>query len=146
MYIRLMQLEDYEAVLPLWQTSPGMGLNDIDDSRSGIAKFLTRNPHTCFVAVEGSAVVAAVIAGHDGRRGFIYHLAVAHPHRRRGIGSALLAALWQAFADEGIAKAALVVFARNADGNAFWEHHGFTERKDLIYRNKALRKMIRTDT
>ena len=49
-------------------------------------------------------------------------------------------------AEAGINKTALVVFERNADGNAFWEKLGFTERTDLVYRNKALTKMIRTDT
>ena len=48
--------------------------------------------------------------------------------------------------DEGIAKVALVVFARNADGNAFWQRLGFTSRDDLTYRNKALAELTRIDT
>lgn len=47
---------------------------------------------------------------------------------------------------EGIHKAALVVFEKNQLGNAFWENMGFSERTDLIYRNKGVHDMIRMDT
>ena len=74
--IRTMTMEDYEAVYDLWIHTPGMGLNTLDDSRDGIGKYLRRNPSTCFVAEEDGTVTGALIAGHDGRRGYIYHLAV----------------------------------------------------------------------
>lgn len=53
MEIRPMRIDDYEALYQLWLSCPGMGLNDLDDSREGIAAFLERNPATCFVAAEG---------------------------------------------------------------------------------------------
>lgn len=146
MNIRLMQIDDYPAVYALWLATPGMGLNDVDDSSEGIAKFLARNPHTCFVAQEQDKVVGVIMCGHDGRRAFIYHLAVAQDCRRRGIGRALPDAALRALEKEGIAKAALVVFARNAQGNAFWEKCGFDNRPDLVYRNRAIREMVRFDT
>ena len=124
----------------------GMGLNTIDDSREGIARYLKRNPNTCFVSEHDRTITGAILAGHDGRRGYIYHTAVNPAYRRQGIGTALVNAALHALANEGIIKVALVVFSRNDAGNAFWERLGFTARGDLTYRNKALRAITRIDT
>lgn len=146
MEIRKMTAADYDGVYRLWLDTPGMGLNNLDDSREGIERYLRRNPGTCFVAQKEGRIVGAIMSGHDGRRGYIYHTAVAVPERRQGIGSALLAAAFGALEHEGINKVALVVFGRNRDGNRFWEANGFTSREDLVYRNKNIREFIRNDT
>lgn len=146
MKIRIMTIADYDAVYALWLSCRGMGLNNLDDSREGIERFLKRNPDTCFVAEDGRNIVGVIIAGNDGRRGYIYHTAVNPEFRRKGIARALVNAALEALHDLGINKTALVVFERNADGNAFWESIGFTERNDLVYRNKALTEIIRIDT
>ena len=144
--IRAMTVNDYEKVYDLWMSCRGMGLNDLDDSAEGIARFLQRNPGTCFVAAEGDAIAGAVTAGHDGRRGYIYHTAVRPEYRRQGIGQKLVDAALQALKGCGIHKVALVVFEKNETGNAFWEEMGFTVRDDLIYRNLALEEIVRIDT
>ena len=144
--IRAMTVNDYEKVYDLWMSCRGMGLNDLDDSAEGIARFLQRNPGTCFVAAEGDAIAGAVMAGHDGRRGYIYHTAVRPEYRRQGIGQKLVDAVLQALKGCGIHKVALVVFEKNETGNAFWEEMGFTVRDDLIYRNLALEEIVRIDT
>ncbi len=146
MTFRVMTLADYDRVYELWINTAGMGLNTSDDSREGIERFLRRNPSTCFVAEENGRVTGAVIAGHDGRRGYIYHTAVAEDQRKRGIGRALVENVMEALEKEGINKAALVVFERNLPGNEFWESIGFTERDDLVYRNKSIHEMTRIDT
>jgi ribosomal protein S18 acetylase RimI-like enzyme len=138
MHIRLMTAADYPQVYALWRSTPGMGLNNLDDSAEGIARYLQRNPTTCFVAEEAGTLIGTILSGHDGRRAFIYHLAVAAPYRRQGIGKALVEAALEALRAEGIHKAALVVMADNAAGNAFWEQLGFTTRPDLVYRNREL--------
>ena len=130
--IRLMRPADYDAVHALWLRTQGMGLNDVDDSREGIAKFLARNPTTCFVAEEDGQLVGVILTGHDGRRGYIYHTAVDARLQRRGIGRALVEAALDALEKEGISKAALLVFSRNETGNLFWEKLGFTVRDDLV--------------
>lgn len=140
-----MKIEDYDSVYSLWLSCKGMGLNDLDDSREGIARFLERSPETCFVA-DDSGIVGVIIAGNDGRRGYIYHTAVREDMRGRGIGAALVNAALDGLKKCGINKAALVVFDRNKAGNAFWEKLGFTERTDLVYRNRALAKIKRIDT
>lgn len=146
MKIRKMTIKDYEAVYGLWLSCKGMGLNSVDDSRDGIKRFLRHNPDTCFVAEKDGVIVGAVIAGSDGRRGYIYHAAVTPEQRRQGIASKLAEAVMSAFEKIGITKAALVVFDRNTDGNAFWEKFGFTVREDLVYRNKSIAEMTRIDT
>ena len=145
MQIIPMTIEDYDAVYDLWLHTPGMGLNTADDSREGIAAYLRRNPTTCFTAKEGDRLLGAILAGHDGRRGYISHTAVREDAQRQGVGTALVEAVLEALQAEGIRKVALVVFARNEKGNAFWEKLGFTGRDDLVYRNKALAELVRID-
>ena len=144
--IRVMTIDDYEKVYALWMSCKNMGFNDVDDSREGIAKYLKRNPSTCFIAEKGESVVGVILSGHDGRRGFIHHMAVAEDCRRQHIATDLLEHAVSALKAEGINKIALLVFNRNEAGNAFWESQGFTARTDITYRNKALVELIRIDT
>ena len=141
-----MSVDDYNVVYNLWLSCSGMGLNDLDDSEEGIRKFLERNPETCFVAENDGMVIGVIIAGNDGRRGYIYHTAVNPLFRGRGIGRKLVESAMNALKEAGINKVALVVFGRNKDGNEFWEKMGFTVREDLTYRNKTINKMKRIDT
>lgn len=124
----------------------GWGLNNLDDSREGITRFLERNPDTCFVAEAEQQILGAILTGNDGRRGYIYHTAVSPQRQKQGIGTLLVHAALDALRKSGIHKVALVVFAHNAGGNAFWEKQGFTVREDLTYRNLALTEMVRMDT
>lgn len=146
MNIRNMKTEDYDQVYALWLSCPGMGLNDRDDSREGIARFLDRNPDTCFVAEDSGKVIGVILAGSDGRRGYIYHTAVSSERQREGIATALVNTAMDAFESIGISKAALVVFDRNEIGNAFWESIGFSVRHDLVYRNRSIVPLKRIDT
>ena len=141
-----MTIDDYEKVYELWKSCAGMGLNNLDDSKDGIGKFLKRNPDTCFVADVDNNIVGVIIVGNDGRRGYIYHTAVNPQYRKQGIAKSLVDTAMTALQKTGINKAALVVFDRNEIGNDFWEKMGFTVRGDLIYRNKALAEMVRIDT
>lgn len=145
--VRKMNIDDYNDVYRLWMSCSGMGLNNLDDSRDGIAKFLNCNPDTCFVAVyEGRQIVGVILAGNDGRRGYIYHTAVHPDFRKQGIARELVHRAVDALECCGIHKAALVVFKRNTDGNQFWEKMGFTMREDLVYRNKQITELVRIDT
>ena len=136
MIVRIMTISDYEKVYALWQNTPNMGLNDIDDSREGIAKYLDRNPRTSFVAEVDGKIVGVILSGNGGRRGYIHHTAVAQNMQKHGIGTALVNAAMDALSTEGIQKCALVCFAKNTQGNDFWEKRGFSVRGDLMYRNK----------
>ena len=146
MLIRPMTTDDYDAVWALWMSCKNMGFNDLDDSREGIARLLRRNPGICFVAEADGELAGVILAGQDGRRGYIYHMAVAGAYRRRGVGSMLVERCLSALKAEGIHKVALLAFKYNDDGNAFWEKMGFTLREDVNYRNKAIAELVRIDT
>lgn len=81
--IRAMTIEDYEGVKALWLTIKGFAIRSIDDSREGVTRFLDRNPGTSVVAVEDGRIVGAILCGHDGRRGCLYHVCVAKEYRLR---------------------------------------------------------------
>jgi len=138
--LRLMTPADYPALFALWNSLPGFnkGLRSLDDSEEGIQKFLKRNPSTCFVAEIAGKMIGGILAGHDGRRGYIYHALVLPEHQGKGIGKQLVDAACEALAAEGINRAGLLVFAANQPGNAFWESQGWQTRPDLTYRNKSL--------
>ena len=139
--IRPMIIEDYDNVYRLWTLTKGMGLNNLDDTKTGINIFLQRNPNTCFVATFHNEIIGTIISGYDGRRGYIYHTAVSENFRKKGIGQKLVASSLSALRTEGINKVALVVFSKNKLGNLFWEKIGFRKREDLIYRDKTINEM-----
>ena len=136
-----MIIEDYDDVYRLWTLTKGMGLNNLDDTKTGINIFLQRNPNTCFVAISHNEIIGTIISGHDGRRGYIYHTAVSEKFRKKGIGQKLVTSSLSALKTEGINKVALVVFSKNKLGNLFWEKIGFRKREDLIYRDKTINEM-----
>ena len=139
--IRIMTIDDYDAVYALWKASLA-SVRDVDDSREAIARFLRRNPGLSVVAVEDSRetivppqVVGSILCGNDGRRGFLYHVAVAAAHRREGLGQAMVNVCLASLRAEGINKCALIAFTDNDTGNAFWDAMDFSERDDVIYRD-----------
>ncbi|OAI54068.1 hypothetical protein AYO44_15515 [Planctomycetaceae bacterium SCGC AG-212-F19] len=126
-----MQPDDYDEVLALWKTSEGVGLTP-SDSREAVHAYLARNPDLCLVARHGGEVIGAVLCGHDGRRGYMYHLAVARDHRHQGIGSAIMEACLSRLASVGIHKATIFVYGHNDSGQQFWRRVGWKDRSDLV--------------
>lgn len=133
MLIRVMTINDYKQVAALWHSIEGFGIRSIDDSREGVELFLRRNPTTSVVAVERDRIVGAILCGHDGRRGCLYHVCVAKDHRKQGIGQEMVAFCMEALKKEKINKVSLIAFTSNAVGNAFWNSLGWTKREDLNY-------------
>ncbi len=132
--IRRMEIEDYDGVRALWMSIHGFAIRSIDDSREGVERFLKRNPLTSTVAVsENGEIVGAILCGHDGRRGCLYHVCVREDCRRHGIGKDMVVFCMNALKDEGINKVSLIAFTKNDVGNAFWNCIGWTKRLDLNY-------------
>jgi putative acetyltransferase len=130
-------MDAYHGVYNLWRQSKGIGLSD-GDSRESIRRYLARNPKMSFVAKAEGRVVGAVLCGHDGRRGYIHHLAVHPNYQRQGIGHTLVEHALQALRVAGIQKCHLFVFASNPDGIAFWEGMGWTFRREIGVMSKNL--------
>ncbi|MCD8037847.1 MAG: GNAT family N-acetyltransferase [Lachnospiraceae bacterium] len=138
--IRAMTIEDYEQVRALWMQIKGFAIRSLDDSRKGVARFLERNPSTSVVAVEDGKIVGAILCGHDGRRGCLYHVCVAPGYRRRGIGKAMVVFCMDALKREHINKVSLIAFTVNDIGNAFWHNVGWIQREDLNYYDFVLNR------
>lgn len=135
--LRTLTAADYEPVLALWRSCEGVGLT-ASDSLEGTVAYLERNPDLSLVALDASGVIiGAVLCGHDGRRGYLHHLAVAAAHRRRGIGRALVEECLARLRRLGILKCNLFLFAHNTAGRAFWLRCGWAAREDLVLIQRA---------
>lgn len=131
--VRVMTVEDYDQVRELWNSIKGFGIRSVDDSREGVERFLKRNPTTSVVAIEEGRIVGAILCGHDGRRGCLYHVCVHKDYRMRGIGKSMVIFAMEALKKEQINKVSLIAFTKNDIGNAFWKEIGWTKREDLNY-------------
>jgi ribosomal protein S18 acetylase RimI-like enzyme len=121
---------DYDEVMALWEGTEGLTLRE-SDSRDAITSYLARNPGLSFVARDGGRLVAAVLGGTDGRRGYLQHLAVAPTHRRRGLGRRLAERVLEELAALRIAKCHLFVRREHAAAREFWERSGWMARDDV---------------
>ena len=131
--IRAMTLEDYENVHALWMKIKGFAIRSMDDAKEGVERFLNRNPGISVVAEEDGKIVGAILCGHDGRRGCMYHVCVDPEYRLQGIGKSMVVFAMEALRKEKINKVSLIAFTKNDVGNAFWKEIGWTGRKDLNY-------------
>lgn len=138
MIIREMTPKDYEEVYSMWQITSKRALSKAD-SKEGILKYLARNSGMSQVAVIDEKIVGTVLAGHDGRRGFIHHMAVSPQYRRLGIGKKMAQVALDKIQADGIEKTHIFCYQNNETGQSFWKTLGFSKRDDVYvysYRNK----------
>ena len=128
--IRVMKLNDLQQALKFWETSAGVGLNE-SDTIEHLTDFLQRNPELSLVAVDNEEIVGAVLCGHDGRRGYLHHLAVSPNYQRQGIGTQLVERCLVALRERQIFKCNVFVYSNNEDGSVFWRLQGWRDREDL---------------
>lgn len=127
---RPMTAADIADALTLWNGMPGVTLRDAD-APDALSRYLARNPGFSVGARAGGRLVGVSLAGHDGRRGYLHHVAVAADHRRRGLGRALVERCLAALVAEGIGKCHIFVNADNEEGKMFWRKIGWSERAGL---------------
>ncbi len=138
MIIRPMTIDDYDEVFAIWQITSKRALSKADE-RDQIARYLQRNAGMSQVAVTDGIIVGTVLAGHDGRRGFIHHMAVLPQYRRRRIGHKLAERAIACIAADGIDKTHIFCYQNNETGQDFWRDFGFEKRDDVYvfsYNNK----------
>lgn len=128
--IRVMISADYDAVLKLMHNTPGISLRDAD-SREATERYLARNPEMSFVAEVQGRLIACVMCGHDGRRGYLQHLLVLPDYRRQGIAQALVERCLVALEQRGIHKCHLDVFKINTSAARYWQGQGWKLRTDI---------------
>lgn len=131
MMIRPMTKEDYDEIFAMWQITTKRALSKADE-RSQIERYLDRNPGMSQVAVVDGKIVGTVLAGHDGRRGFIHHMAVLPEYRRRRIGHRLAEKAIEMITNDGIDKTHIFCYRNNETGQNFWKDFGFKKREDVF--------------
>ena len=138
MKIREFKIDDYQTVRELWQTAgltfrPGDELEDIKLK-------LQRDPDLFLVAEQNDRIAGSVIGGWDGRRGWIYHLAVKPENQRKGIGVALVREIEKRLVAKGAKKVNAQVYKWNEKSSEFFKAIGYETQPDLIMIGKHLRK------
>jgi len=137
MNILSMQPADYTELAELWRSFPGTTMTGADIEGS-FTSFLEKNSAHCFVAREpGGFVSGSVMAGNDGRRGYVYHLAVAEKQQDQGTGRLLMEAVEESLRSVGIEKAHLFIYADNP-AISFYERIGWHRRTDIEVMSKVL--------
>jgi ribosomal protein S18 acetylase RimI-like enzyme len=125
-----MTLQDYDAYIALLRQLPFVTVRDAD-SREATERYLVRNPGLSFVATDGPAIVGCALCGHDGRRGYLQHVAVSPPYRKAGVASALVERCLEGLARLGIEKVHIDVLTSNDSGLRYWQNRGWTLRTDI---------------
>ena len=124
-----MKLDRYQELIDFWKNTEGLWAGD-DDSYENLKIFLKRNPRLNFIAVSENKIVGTLKCSHDGRRGFLHHLAVKKEFRKEGIARELinkfLANLQQACINKD--RVRVFVLDTNKPALEFWKHNGFTEQ------------------
>ncbi|KAF0109915.1 MAG: GCN5-like N-acetyltransferase [Chloroflexi bacterium] len=126
-----MTAKDYDEAYSLWQHCAGIGLSDADE-RCAITRFLKHNPGLCFVARKENTLVGTCLCGSDGRRGYLYHLAVDPAARRQGIGKDLVEHSFETLMKGNIHKCHIMVYGNNELGLAFWKQSGWKLRPEIV--------------
>jgi ribosomal protein S18 acetylase RimI-like enzyme len=123
--IRPYRAGDGSALRAIW-TAAGFRL--IGDDDAGLDAFARRNPGTFLVAVDGDRIVGSAMGAWDGRRGWLYHVAVVPEVRRLGLGSALVAAAEAALRAAGCRRVLVLVETANEPALSFWRARGYAPR------------------
>lgn len=113
---------DGEAMRSLWASC---GMRSIGDDDAGLDLLAERNAGLVLVATQGSRIVGTALGAWDGRRGWIYHLAIAEDHRRSGLGRRLVHEVERKLRALGCPKVEVVVRDGNEPAAAFWRALGY---------------------
>ena len=130
-------MADYDAAIALWSCEEGIEICE-GDSREEMSEYIKRNPGLSRVAEVDGQIAGVALCGHDGRRGWIYHLAVAPAHRRRKVGQQLLDACVDGLKRAGLKRAIILVAGDNPGGHDFWLRNGWEDIDGAIAMTKEL--------
>jgi ribosomal protein S18 acetylase RimI-like enzyme len=123
---REFSINDYDAALELWKRVEGLEIAEGDD-RESVTHFLARNPGLSRIASDGAMIIGVALCGHDGRRGYIYHLAVDPAYQARGVGKHLMDECLDGLRQAGLKRALILVANDNPRGRKFWRRCGWEE-------------------
>ena len=119
---------DYDQVQQLWSRCEGLSQLD---SRDQVETLLQHHPGLSQVARHEEQIVAAILAGHDGRRGYLYHLAVDVAYRQQGLARRLVQHSLDQLEIAGIPRCSVFVYQENEEASQFWQALGWRQRTEL---------------
>ena len=129
---------DYESVYQLWMSiEKGVHVGR-SDTLAEIEKKIARDPDLFIIAESDGVIIGSVIGGFDGRRGLIYHLAVATSFRGMGIGSRLMAEVEARLRAKGCLKCYLLVTHDNPEAEGYYQHRGWQPMDSIRLFGKEL--------
>ena len=129
MKIQTFSLVFYDEVIQLWRKA-GIGVSS-SDSKVEVERMLNRNPDLFLIGILKDKVIAVVMGGFDGRRGYVHHLAVDPTYQRKGLGTKIMTKLSENFCQKGIHKIHLFIEKRNKEVIDFYRNLGWDIREDL---------------
>ena len=124
--IRQFRISDYDAAFELWTTVEGIEIAE-GDEKQDVEGFLARNPNLSRVAEDGGKLVGVALCGEDGRRGYIYHLAVEPGYQQKGLARRLVRECLDALRSRKLKRALILVAADNPGAQAFWQRCGWED-------------------
>lgn len=137
MKIRVMKIEDFEEMYALWEEA-GLGVNEFENEKDHTKLMIKINPLSNFVAVEDAKIVGSIFGTFNGRRGWIYHLAV-HPNfQKKGLGSLLIKKAEKTLKKMGAKRVLLGVDKSNLEVLKFYKKFGYEKMNDAIFLGKNL--------
>lgn len=129
--LRALSAIDLPAVSALWHETEGVEIS-VEETYERLSAFLDRNPGISSVVVDATGRrIGALLGGHDGRRAYLYYLAVHPGFRRQGVGRALVQRTTEALMTAGIERAMITAYANSAEGRTYWARLGWTANDDL---------------
>ncbi|WP_049263681.1 GNAT family N-acetyltransferase, partial [Pseudomonas aeruginosa] len=108
MQLRSVIAADHPALFALWSRTPGIRLR-AEDAYPFFLAYLQRNPGLSLLVETEGEVIACLMAGHDGRRGYLQHLVVDPGYRGLGLARRMLDEVLARLAREGIGKSHVFV-------------------------------------
>ena len=135
-----MKLNRYNELMDFWESCEGLYLGD-DDKYVNLKTYLKRNPKLNFVVLHENRIIATIKCSHDGRRGYLHHLAVKMGFRKKGIARELVNKCLKILQEKDITKYRVFVSDNNQEAIKFWKHIGFEEQ---IYDYRTFQMNITT--
>jgi N-acetylglutamate synthase len=126
----------YRELTALWRSTEGLWSSE-DDEPENFQRLLKRNPGLSLVALREGMIIGAIECSHDGRRGYLHHLAVRNEYRNRGLGRELVQRCIESLHNQGIMKIRVFVQDSNTTGVEFWKNIGFCQQ-EYDYRTFSL--------
>jgi len=134
---RIMEVSDIPASIELWKNMKGLAIRGSDNIRD-LSDHVRMNLRHNFVATSGDKLIGTVLGGFDGRRGYIYHLAVHENYRQKNIGKELMERCFQSFKEINVSKCHMMVLSDNTEAQEFYAKIGCELRTEILVYSKTL--------